>query len=69
MVRSAGSGVVVPFEDPDAVTEAVLALHRDRTTARSLGAAGRRDAEAGNSWDARAPQFVAELEAAASTSG
>ncbi len=69
MVTAAGSGVVVPFEDPRAAVDAVLALQRDRARARSLGAAGRRDATSGNSWDAQAPRFVAELERAARNAG
>ena len=64
VVETAGSGVVVPFEDVDSVVGAVLTLHRDRARAATLGAAGREDAERGRSWDAVAPRFVAAIERA-----
>ncbi|MCP9488921.1 MAG: glycosyltransferase family 4 protein [Solirubrobacteraceae bacterium MAG38_C4-C5] len=41
LVAGAGAGVVVPPQDPGALAEALLALHRDRKHVRALGAAGR----------------------------
>lgn len=64
-VEASGSGIVVPFEDPAAVVQAVVALATDRPRARRLGAAGRAAAEQGRSWDAVAPAFVGLVEATA----
>lgn len=61
IVRAAGSGVVVPFSDPDAVVTEVLRLRDDPEVATRFGQAGRRAAEEHWSWDAMAPRFVAEV--------
>lgn len=65
VVAAAGSGVVVPFGDVDAVVGAILDLRRDPARAVAMGRAGRADAEAGRSWEAVAAAFVAAVEAAA----
>lgn len=62
LVERCRSGLVVPFADPSAAVEAILALADDRPRARRLGAAGRAAAEAGLSWDAAAPAFVRFVE-------
>jgi glycosyltransferase involved in cell wall biosynthesis len=62
IVRSASSGVVVPFADPGAVRDAVLRLRDDLDGARAMGAAGRNAAIAEWSWDAVAGDFVAYVE-------
>lgn len=69
IVRSASSGVVVPFADPVAVRDAVLALRDDLEGARAMGAAGRRAAVAEWSWDAVAGDFVTFVEAVAREPG
>lgn len=45
LVADASAGVVASPEDPDALADALEALHRDRTRVRALGAAGRRTVE------------------------
>lgn len=67
MVSEAGSGVVVPFVDGRAAAAAVLELAADRGRARQLGAAGRRAAEEGQSWDAAAPSFLRFIERVVAT--
>ncbi len=66
VVEEAGSGIVVPFRDPEAVAERVLELHRDRQAAARLGRAGRTDAEHRRSWERVAPAFVTAVEMAGS---
>lgn len=69
VVEASRGGVVVPFDDPDAVVAQVLAWRDDRDAARELGRRGRRAAEERWSWDAHAPAFVAQLERWAGAQG
>ncbi len=63
VVTTAGSGVVVPFGDPAAAADAVLALRADAGRAAALGAAGRRAARERYDWAAVSGDFVAALTA------
>lgn len=63
-VRAERAGIVVPPLDPDAVAAAVAELAADRTRAREAGARGRRAVEERYSWEARARQRLAVVEAA-----
>jgi glycosyltransferase involved in cell wall biosynthesis len=62
LVESAGCGFVVPFEDPDAVRDAVLRLAEDRQLRVKLGAAGHDAAQGEHAWPARAAAFITQLE-------
>lgn len=57
MVRAAGSGLVVPPEDPDALAEALIALLDDETRRQEMGANGRRFAQT-MTWQRTAQQFI-----------
>lgn len=63
VVTTAGSGVVVPFGDPAAAADAVLALRADPERAAGLGAAGRRAAVERYDWATVSGDFVATLAA------
>ena len=63
LVESAGSGVVVPFEDPDAVVAAVRALAADPARAAALAAAGHAAALRDHDWNRDGAAFVRQLEA------
>jgi glycosyltransferase involved in cell wall biosynthesis len=61
VVAASGGGLLVPFEDVDAVVAAVDRLATDEVERRRLGAAGRAYVAAAHSWDAAAQDFVAHL--------
>ncbi len=61
LIEATGAGYVVPFEDVDALVEAVRSLAADPETCRRLGAAGHAYVAEGHSWDAVAPAFVEYL--------
>ncbi|PYF99392.1 Glycosyltransferase involved in cell wall bisynthesis [Georgenia satyanarayanai] len=65
VVTTAGSGVVVPFADPAAAADAVLALRAAPGRAADLGAAGRRAARERYDWATVSDDFVAALRGAA----
>ncbi len=58
LVERHGCGVVVPFEDPRAAADAVLALQADDGRRTGLGAAGRRAALEHFDWHAHGRQFA-----------
>jgi glycosyltransferase involved in cell wall biosynthesis len=61
LVRRAGAGVVVPFEDPDAAVAEILRLRQDPKRRVELGAAGHRVAAEEFDWRQDADRFVDEL--------
>ena len=61
LVESAGAGIVVPFDDAEAATAAVLALRGDPDRAARLGANGHRAAREAYDWATQGPQFAATL--------
>src|SRR5690625_2977678 len=61
VVTAAGSGVVVPFTDPDAAAQQILALREDAARAAALGAAGHLAARERYDWATVSGDFVAEL--------
>ena len=61
LVERYDCGVVVPFNDPAAATDAVLALREDADRRRRLGAAGRAAALADLDWHTDGATFVATL--------
>ncbi len=61
LVEAAGAGVVVPFGDPAAAAEAILALRDDPDRARAYAAAGHAAARAAYDWNTAGPQFTATL--------
>lgn len=61
VVTEAGSGVVVPFQDPAAAADAVLALREDPVRAGGLGRAGHGAARERYDWAGVSEEFVAEL--------
>ncbi|WP_433499102.1 glycosyltransferase [Sphaerimonospora sp. CA-214678] len=56
-------GVVVSWQDPDAVAQAVLRLRNDAAERRATGARGYAAARANHHWPSSARRFVAQLEA------
>lgn len=62
VVRSAGCGVVVPFGDPEAVVDEVLALRADPARAARMGAAGHDRVLACYDWRTLSRDFVATME-------
>lgn len=62
LVESTGAGLVVPYDDVDAVVEAILRLHSDAALRSRMARAGHEAALARFSWPAQAPAFVAEVE-------
>ncbi|HEX4830768.1 MAG TPA: glycosyltransferase family 4 protein [Trebonia sp.] len=62
LVRSAGCGIVVPFNDPPAAAGAVLGLDADPALRAAMGARGHEAALRGLGWPAAAAEFVAQLE-------
>jgi len=67
LVERDDCGIVVPFGDPAAAAEAVLALHRDPERARAMGERGHRGASRYLRWPQDARAFVAQLERWAGT--
>ncbi|MHA3948162.1 glycosyltransferase [Cellulomonas bogoriensis] len=65
LVEGAGAGVVVPFGDVEAVTEAVVALARDPQLRARLGSAGHAAARRDHDWSAHAGTFLEALRCAA----
>ena len=61
LVQRYGCGVVVPFADPAATADAVLALYDDPARRRALGAAGRAAAVAELDWNRDGENFAAQL--------
>jgi glycosyltransferase involved in cell wall biosynthesis len=55
LVESAGAGIVVPFDDPEAAAAAILALREDPAQARAYGAAGHAAARAAYDWNTAGP--------------
>lgn len=62
LIERSGGGVVVPFDDPDAVTAAILAWRRNPADAAAVGARGHSYAREHVDWGEQSPQFVAALE-------
>jgi glycosyltransferase involved in cell wall biosynthesis len=67
LVERYGCGVVVPWQDPKAVADAVLALKDDSEGRREAGTLGYNAARANHHWPSSARRFVAQLEAWAAT--
>ncbi|MFP4150281.1 MAG: glycosyltransferase [Nitriliruptoraceae bacterium] len=65
VITDSGAGVVVGFEDPDALVAAVRRFAADPAGTRHLGERGREYVRAHHSWDAVTPGFVAHLHAVA----
>ncbi|RBQ22156.1 glycosyl transferase [Spongiactinospora rosea] len=63
LVERYHSGMVVPWEDAQAVAKAVLALKDDERERRAQGARGYSAARANHHWPNSARRFVAQLEA------
>ncbi|MGV9302448.1 glycosyltransferase [Nonomuraea sp. NPDC003727] len=62
LVERYSSGVVVPWEDPKAVAQAVLSLRDDQRERHAMGARGYAAARANHHWPNSARRFVAQLE-------
>lgn len=62
LVASAGCGLMVPFQDPAAVAEAVRKLHDDPELRADLAKRGYEAARARFHWPVQAEHFVATLE-------
>ncbi len=62
LVEGHECGFVVPFRDPAAAADAVLALHRDRDLRVKMGMRGHQGAQQSLGWPADARTFVAQLE-------
>lgn len=61
IVREVDAGVVVPFEDPQAVADAVVRLWRDPAQAAAMGSRGRDLVRERHDWAKGAAAFVAAL--------
>jgi glycosyltransferase involved in cell wall biosynthesis len=62
IVDPAGSGVIVPFEDPAAAAQAILRLHGDAALRTDLAKRGYDTARARFHWPVQAEHFVTQLE-------
>ncbi|MFI6484850.1 glycosyltransferase [Nonomuraea sp. NPDC050663] len=62
LVERYDSGVVVPWQDPKAVAQAVLTLRDDERERKAQGARGYSSARANHHWPNSARRFVAQLE-------
>jgi len=62
LVKNANCGFVVPFNDPQAVAEAVLRLDADPDLRATMGLRGYEAAKSSLGWAADAQAFVAQLE-------
>jgi glycosyltransferase involved in cell wall biosynthesis len=69
LVLRAGAGVIVPFENPDAVVQEVLRLRADPQRRAHMGEAGHRVATVEFDWGRQGAAFVAEIDRIASSSG
>lgn len=67
IIEQTGAGIVVPYDDVDAVVAAVLRLHTDAALRIGMGQAGHQAALDRYSWRKQAPAFVAEIERVAAT--
>ncbi len=67
LVSLSGCGVTVPFDDPAAVADALLALHRDPDRRLEMGAAGHRYVREHFDWNVIGHDFVRHLTGVAST--
>ena len=63
LVEAHGCGVVVPYGDPGAVADAVVALHEDAPRRHALGTAGHEAAKRDHDWNADGARFVEQLRA------
>jgi len=63
LVENSECGVVVPFNDPRAVADALIALNADETTRLRWGANGHKSALVNWNWDHDSVAFVRQLEA------
>ncbi len=61
IVEEEDAGVVVPFEDPQAVAEAIRALRADPDRRAAMGRRGRAAVASRYSWDVAGPAFVDQL--------
>lgn len=61
LVEASGGGLVVPFEDPQAAADAILALRADPERAASMGAAGHAHVAEHYDWATQGPAFAASL--------
>jgi glycosyltransferase involved in cell wall biosynthesis len=69
LVEAAGGGFVVPFNDPAAARDAILALDADPDLRVKMGLRGHEYALAELAWPPHAAEFVAQLEAWAAAAG
>lgn len=63
LAEASGGGVIVPFDDPGAVAEAVRALNEDDERRHAMAASGRRWVRDNADWRRDGAAFVAQLEA------
>lgn len=68
LIHASHAGTIVPFDDPWAAAEAVLALANDPLRSRTMGRSGHEYVAAHHNWTIEGPRFIAALEAAASRS-
>lgn len=61
LVESAGSGVVVPYQDPEAAADAILRLRDDAGVREQMGAAGHAVARLQYDWGVQSAAFLTEL--------
>ena len=63
VIERSGGGVVVPFADPDAAANAVLALHADADLRRTMAGDGHRWVRVHYDWSVDGPAWVRQVEA------
>lgn len=61
LAQRSGGGIIVPFGDTRAATEAVLALQADDDRRHSMASAGRAWVKSGANWALEGPRFVGIL--------
>ncbi|MCI0689538.1 MAG: glycosyltransferase [Sporichthyaceae bacterium] len=69
LVETHRCGLVVPWQDPEAVAKSVLLLREDRPRREALGRNGHAAALEHYSWPVAARRFIAQLEAWAGAAG